>query len=41
MTDRSRARYRVILGGDTGYTDRFRQIRSSKAVNLAIMPIGA
>jgi L-ascorbate metabolism protein UlaG (beta-lactamase superfamily) len=34
-------RYRVVFGGDTAYTDRFRQIRSSKPVNLAIMPIGA
>jgi L-ascorbate metabolism protein UlaG (beta-lactamase superfamily) len=34
-------RYRVIFGGDTAYTDLFRKIRSSKPVDLAIMPIGA
>ena len=34
-------RYRVLFGGDTAYTDSFRQVRSSKAVDLAIMPIGA
>jgi L-ascorbate metabolism protein UlaG (beta-lactamase superfamily) len=34
-------RYRIIFGGDTAYTDLFRKVRSSKAVNLAIMPIGA
>jgi L-ascorbate metabolism protein UlaG (beta-lactamase superfamily) len=34
-------RYRIIFGGDTAYTDAFRKIRSSKPVNLAIMPIGA
>jgi L-ascorbate metabolism protein UlaG (beta-lactamase superfamily) len=34
-------RYRVIFGGDTAYTDTFRRIRSSKPVDLAIMPIGA
>jgi L-ascorbate metabolism protein UlaG (beta-lactamase superfamily) len=34
-------RYRVVFGGDTAYTDTFRAIRSSKAVDLAIMPIGA
>lgn len=32
---------RVIFGGDTAYTDSFRQLRSSKPVDLAIMPIGA
>jgi len=33
--------YRIIFGGDTAYTDLFRKIRSSKPVDLAIMPIGA
>jgi L-ascorbate metabolism protein UlaG (beta-lactamase superfamily) len=32
---------RLIFGGDTAYTDNFRRQRSSKAVDLAIMPIGA
>jgi len=32
---------RIVFGGDTAYTDSFRQIRSSKPVDLAIMPIGA
>jgi L-ascorbate metabolism protein UlaG (beta-lactamase superfamily) len=34
-------RYRVVFGGDTAYTDEFRRIRSSRPVDLAIMPIGA
>jgi L-ascorbate metabolism protein UlaG (beta-lactamase superfamily) len=34
-------RYRIVFGGDTAYTDSFRRMRSSKAVDLAIMPIGA
>jgi L-ascorbate metabolism protein UlaG (beta-lactamase superfamily) len=34
-------RYRIILGGDTAYTNLFRQLRSSKPMDLAIMPIGA
>jgi L-ascorbate metabolism protein UlaG (beta-lactamase superfamily) len=34
-------RYRVVFGGDTAYTEGFRKIRSSKPVDLAIMPIGA
>jgi L-ascorbate metabolism protein UlaG (beta-lactamase superfamily) len=34
-------RRRVVFGGDTAYTDSFRQLRSSKPVDLAIMPIGA
>jgi L-ascorbate metabolism protein UlaG (beta-lactamase superfamily) len=34
-------RYRIVFGGDTAYTDLFRQVRSSKPVDLAIMPIGA
>jgi L-ascorbate metabolism protein UlaG (beta-lactamase superfamily) len=34
-------RYRVLFGGDTAYTESFRAVRTSKAVDLAIMPIGA
>jgi L-ascorbate metabolism protein UlaG (beta-lactamase superfamily) len=34
-------RHRVLFGGDTAYTDSFRGVRSSKPVDLAIMPIGA
>ena len=34
-------RYRVLFGGDTAYTDSFRRVRSSKRLDLAIMPIGA
>ncbi len=35
------ARYRILFAGDTAYTDSFRQIRSSRPIDLAIMPIGA
>jgi len=34
-------RHRIVFGGDTAYTDAFRYVRGSKAVDLAIMPIGA
>jgi L-ascorbate metabolism protein UlaG (beta-lactamase superfamily) len=34
-------RFRIIFGGDTAYTEAFSDLRSSKPVNLAIMPIGA
>jgi L-ascorbate metabolism protein UlaG (beta-lactamase superfamily) len=34
-------RHRVLFGGDTAYTDSFRSVRTSKPVDLAIMPIGA
>ena len=34
-------RYRIVFGGDTAFTDSFRSIRSSKPVDLAIMPVGA
>jgi len=34
-------RYRIVFGGDTAFTDTFKAVRSSKAVDLAIMPIGA
>ena len=32
---------RVVFGGDTALTDSFRTLRSSRPVDLAIMPIGA
>ncbi len=32
---------RVIFGGDTAYTESFREVRTSRPVDLAIMPIGA
>ncbi len=34
-------RYRVIFGGDTAMTGTFRQLRESRRLDLAIMPIGA
>jgi L-ascorbate metabolism protein UlaG (beta-lactamase superfamily) len=34
-------RYRLIFGGDTAYTESFKGLRSSRRVDLAIMPIGA
>jgi L-ascorbate metabolism protein UlaG (beta-lactamase superfamily) len=34
-------RYRIVFAGDTAYTDTFRTVRSSRPVDLAIMPIGA
>lgn len=34
-------RYRILFGGDTAATAAFREVRSSKPVDLAIMPIGA
>jgi L-ascorbate metabolism protein UlaG (beta-lactamase superfamily) len=34
-------RYRVIFGGDTAMTTTFRALRSSRRLDLAIMPIGA
>ncbi len=34
-------RYRVMFGGDTAYTNTFRQLRTSRRIDLAIMPIGA
>ena len=33
--------YRILFAGDTAYTDSFRQLRSSRPIDLAIMPIGA
>ncbi len=32
---------RILFGGDTAFTDSFRQVRSSRPVDLAILPIGA
>ncbi len=34
-------RYRVVFGGDTAMTTAFRTLRSSRRLDLAIMPIGA
>jgi len=34
-------RHRLLFGGDTAFTGLFRKLRSSKPVELAIMPIGA
>jgi len=34
-------RYRVVFGGDTALTDSFKTVRAKKAVDLAIMPVGA
>ncbi len=32
---------RIVFGGDTAYTNSFKSLRGSQAVDLAIMPIGA
>jgi L-ascorbate metabolism protein UlaG (beta-lactamase superfamily) len=34
-------RFRIVFAGDTAQTDSFRSLRRAKAVDLAIMPIGA
>lgn len=34
-------RYRVLFGGDTADTREFRNVRTSRPVDLALMPIGA
>ena len=34
-------RYRVLFGGDTAATNSFRSLRTSRTIDLAIMPIGA
>ena len=34
-------RYRVLFGGDTAATNSFRSLRTSRTLDLAIMPIGA
>jgi L-ascorbate metabolism protein UlaG (beta-lactamase superfamily) len=33
--------YRVVFGGDTAITGTFRELRASRTLDLAIMPIGA
>ena len=37
----STGRYRILFGGDTAATDTFRALRSSRRIDLAIMPVGA
>ena len=34
-------RYRILFGGDTANTDLFRNLRTSRPIDLAVMPIGA
>jgi L-ascorbate metabolism protein UlaG (beta-lactamase superfamily) len=34
-------RYRILFGGDTAATTAFRGVRTSRPVDLAVMPIGA
>ncbi len=34
-------RYRILFGGDTAHTKAFKALKTSKPVDLAIMPIGA
>jgi len=34
-------RFRVMFGGDTAFTHQFKRVRSSRKIDLAIMPIGA
>jgi L-ascorbate metabolism protein UlaG (beta-lactamase superfamily) len=34
-------RHRVLFGGDTALTDSFRRLRTSRRIDLAIMPVGA
>ena len=34
-------KYRVLFGGDTAATNSFATLRSSRAIDLAIMPVGA
>jgi L-ascorbate metabolism protein UlaG (beta-lactamase superfamily) len=34
-------RYRILFGGDTAITPAFRAVRTTKPIDLAIMPIGA
>lgn len=34
-------RYRVLFAGDTAHTDAFREVKGSRQIDLAIMPIGA
>jgi L-ascorbate metabolism protein UlaG (beta-lactamase superfamily) len=34
-------RFRILFGGDTAYTESFQQLRTTRPIDLAIMPIGA
>lgn len=34
-------RYRVLFAGDTAITEKFRDLRTARGIDLAIMPIGA
>jgi L-ascorbate metabolism protein UlaG (beta-lactamase superfamily) len=34
-------RFQIVFGGDTAFTTSFSQLKSSRRVDLAIMPIGA
>jgi L-ascorbate metabolism protein UlaG (beta-lactamase superfamily) len=34
-------RHRVVFGGDTAYTDAFKALKTSRPIDLSIMPIGA
>jgi len=34
-------RYRVLFGGDTAYTPLFRELKSARPFDLAVMPVGA
>ena len=34
-------RHRILFGGDTAYTDAFKALKTSRPVDLAIMPVGA
>lgn len=34
-------RHRIVFGGDTAFTDSFQTLRTSRPVDLAILPIGA
>ncbi len=33
--------HRIVFGGDTAYTDAFKALKTSRPVDLAIMPVGA
>lgn len=34
-------RYRILFGGDTAATDAFREVKTTKPYDLALMPVGA
>ncbi len=34
-------RYRILFGGDTADTNAFRALRTSRRIDLALMPVGA